>query len=187
MKLAVFRLERDWIVMGQVDDEGEAIMTGAPLPPQHPENRPHAYTADGRGPVLETGAICRCGRPRGHQIHVEPGDQEPDEDEADVVAGPIPVVVYDPVEIHKVIAQASTELGTPGFAIVRIPEVTRESFVTVHYDRARLDGLYELDAPGVDVVEPIVTEYLALRAGKAPTATVAEAEPRGGRRRIVTG
>ncbi len=184
MKLAVFRYHPDRLLMGLVDAEGEAMMTGGPLPPQHPENRPHAYTPDGSGAVLESGPVCRCGRPRGHQVHVEPGADEPDDEETDVVAGPIPVIVYDPVEIYTTIVQAQGELGTPGFAIVRVPEVLRQSSVTVHYDRVLWDGLYELDVAAGDAVEPIVSDYQAYRT-RAAAAVVAEPAS-GGRRRIVT-
>lgn len=184
MKLAVFRYDPTYLVMGQVDAEGEAVMLGLPLPPEHPENRPHEYTPQDGGPVLETGTLCECGRPRGHQIHAATPRHGDDPDDADAEAlGPIVVRLYDPVEVFTSIVQAATELGQAGFAVVKVPQVWPASTLNAHYDRMLLDGVYALDAEGGEEREPIVNDYFAYRQS-APAPAIAE--PRGGRRRIVT-
>lgn len=182
MKLAVLRYA-GWTLMGKVDAEGEAIMLGIPLPPP---DAPHLYSPREDGVTLSTGALCRhCDNPKGHQVHqqIDGGrDVVADDDEPDELgAGPILVRLYDPVEIHTAIVPMTTQVGTQGLALARVPDVLRQSYVNAHFDRGQWDGLYELEGPDL---EGIVQEYLLLRSAPVPAAAVAADRPRG--RRIIT-
>jgi len=180
VKLAVLRYP-DRVLMGQVDAEGEAMILGMPLPSAA---APHSYAPreDGEG-MLSTGPLCRhCDHPRNHQLHQDVDDEDPDELEP--ATGPIPVRLYEPVEIYKLVMPIQTQVGAQGFGVVSVPEVLPMSYVTAHFERSQWDGLYALEG---EALERIVQDYLAL-LGKGAPVTIAVGEPAArGRRRIVEG
>jgi hypothetical protein len=161
VKLAVFRYRNAGPnapdrIMGLVDEEVEALITGVPAPPPPPDDR----TVEGSS-----------SRP-------DPDDDDPDEDD-DVV---YPLKIYDPVEFYVILMPAASELDpnvTQGWIAMDIPKPLSESEAFVHYDAMRTSGVYSLES-----AEPCVAEYRAgrERRGVTPGATAQG----GGRRRITS-
>jgi hypothetical protein len=196
MKLAVFRYATSGQpdrILGLVDAEGEAVMSGQPLPP---ENRPHEYdppeSAGDHAVELRTGPLCRCGKPQGHQVHVRPPDDAEPDDGDEGMPGPIPVTLYDPVELYTMVVPTASPVDPSqrGLAVVTVPELLPQSYVVVHYERMLWDGLYDLDPEPGEEPEDIVADYkAAVEMGRAKAQATGRVPPppaSGGRRRVVS-